>query len=369
MLKTPKPIVFESVEIFNEVAKSASQQTGKTSTPKSIDPINFPVWETPVNVKKLIYVPNHTMTDLDGNAIFAMDKGAFHPLQVGKAFYTKRCYNGVVNDAIGYDGSCPYCESLDENWELVNKSFAQLCKQRAVDPKDPADPLKEDRKSLMNNMVIKKGEVFVTFPIVEIETEPNTIKVKLTDGNISYKTYWYTARESTYIDKWLKPLSALETEDGDPVTHPGGRWLILDYTYESKSGEHDKMGSGKALQVTHKVMKEDFTKVAQMLDEETAEWTPLKATQTVISNFYLTLEDATEIVDEAMKDTREKLEMMRACEVAVAPINGTPVAPVTGSPEASLSNFGATAVTDGVPVVPQGIGASDVGAVPQVPVN
>ena len=148
---------------------------------------------------------------------------------------------------------------------------------------------------------------------------------------------WYSIREATYLEKWA---SQLETQD---LTHPAGNWLVLDFTYQSKSGKFDKMNSARALKVSVKEMSK-YVDWSKYYDEVTAEWTPQKATEIVIANHYLSLEDLTKVEEEAMKSTREKLDMFKVVSVGTGAIAGLP-AGGTVSPEALASNFGATPAT------------------------
>lgn len=351
-----KPLQFNA-ETFQKVAQAASAQTGKNSTPRSEDSVNFPVFETPINKKVLIYVPHHVYTDADGEEHMSMDKGAFHQVIIGKSFHTYRCVSGIQAEGI-YDGTCPLCESVPDCWDLYNLEYAEQAKQKGIDPNnDPDDLLKSVRQELTKKMSIKNAEVWYTFPIVVIECEEGKLKPKVDDeGKLIGTPMWYSIREATYKDKWGSPL---ETQD---LTHPAGSWLVLDFTYQSKSGKFDKMNSARALKVAVKDMPK-YADWAKYYDELTAEWTPQKASEMVIANHYLSLEDLGKVEEEAMKPTRKKLDMFKV--VSVGATAGLP-AGETMTPEALMSNFGATPAEQEtqVGVAPQDTVAQSSGQIP-----
>ena len=77
MLGKMKPKVF-TAEQLNAIKVEAVQQTVDVVVQKSADPEHFPVFDIPVNSKVLIYVPNHVLTDEEGNEELRMDKPLIH---------------------------------------------------------------------------------------------------------------------------------------------------------------------------------------------------------------------------------------------------------------------------------------------------
>lgn len=370
MIRNVKPRVF-SQEDFNQVAVASAGQTGKMSVPKSGDPVNYPVFEVPVNEKVLVYVPNITIDRGNGEEV-NWSKGAFHTIISGNSYLEKRCYQGIVHDGLGYDGSCPFCNCSQENWELVNLEFAELCKQKGVSPEDGADALKDDRTNLIRKMAIGRPNIVLTYPIVVIECEPGTLKPKVdAQGQLSWKMYWYSIKEATYQKKWGKTLASIETEDDIPVTHPAGRLFALDFTYESTTGEHNKRDSANALAVSHRTIKTDMKPWLEIWDKVAEEgWLPQNCSQTVISHYWLDLDTAKEIADDCMKPTRDRLNMFHAVQSGVAEnsqLNGA----TAGSAESIVGNFGGTEVNApaSAPQIPTGdvnLGAVAEGSAPQV---
>lgn len=325
----PKAVEFTSKEAFNRVSASSQTQTGQNRTPRSVDPVNYPVFETPVNKKILVYVPNHTeMTELGEQ--LRCDRGAFHSIKSGRSYLTIRCTNGVVEDSVGYDGSCPVCDSINECWDLYNYELKEQARMKGVSvDDDPNELLKQTKRDLASNMALKRAEVWLTFPIVVVETKEGKLEPKVNEkGLLDGKLQWYSIRESTYKDKWE---SAFDTMDKN---HPAGSWFILNFAYESPSGKHDKMNSARNLKVSYKPMT-GYEQWEKYWDDLSEDWDRFKASSTVIANFYLSLDDMRQAVNEAMAPTRTKIQMYQATEG----IPTVPVAGIPGNPQAALNAF------------------------------
>lgn len=352
MFKRPTPKKL-SAEQFAEIAEASSRQTGRQQRIRSYDP-DYPVFEIPVNEKLLIYIPNHTVTSADGTIDIRKDKFAAHSTQKGRSFSTIRCTSGIVAEELGLDGSCPFCEASAEIWDLYNKELAGVARAKGVSLDDPASKelLKEDVKNLLNKRAIRPAEIYYTFPIVVIDCEVDSNGKKTTtpkkdeNGRISGKPMWYTIRESTYADKWVKAFETVQTDDDIPPTHPAGQWAVLNFTYESKSGKHDKMGSAKALAVGFKRMSDGYTPWAQHFDEMTSGWTPAKAMETLVDNAIRDMTEQTEACDEVMKPVRDRLAM-----IELGNTNGVSVG--NASAEATLASFGGAVPVS--PAVPLGV--------------
>ena len=349
-LKRPTPKTL-SPDALKQIATASAQQTGQAVREKSYDP-NFPVFDIPVNQKLLVYIPNHTVTNADGTVGLRMDKFAAHPVIDGRSFDNIRCSQGIINDELGYDGTCPLCNGISENWELYNYEYPDIAKSKGVDPKSPEaqELLKQDRIDLIRKMTIQKAEVWYTFPIVVIDCEEKdgqltTTPKKSADGKISGKPMWYSIRERTYLDKWVAGYDSISTDDGEPITHPAGQWAILNFTYQPKSGNADKMGSARALKVTFKTMGDSFKAWAEYFDKQTEEWTPEKAMEVVALDVIRDMNEMNEVADTLLKPVRDKIGMFRIKNAGALPNNAgaTPNA-VGGTPENLLAGFGATPV-------------------------
>lgn len=310
-------------EQLNSLQKAVSVQSVSTTVEKSLDPVHFPVFEVPVNQKVFIYVPNHVITDEDGNEELRMDKPFIHSVKEGTNRFSKvRCIKNLPESA-GYSGNCPFCDAIDDGWALANEIIKEKCETQGLDPDDKAnDAVKNIRSAAYNSRPVTAPDQYYTFPIVVIETNPNNFKevVRDEEGKIKFKAMWYSISKAAYQKKWVKALENME-EDPD---HPGGHCFVLDYTYEPKSGEPNKRDSARELVVISKKMK-NFDDYATYFDKITEDWTPEKAMETVADNVFAEESDLQEEADKIMIPTRDKLALYRSLGVdgaAALPGNG-----------------------------------------------
>ena len=303
MLGKMKPKAF-TAEQLDAIKVEATTQTTDFTVQKSADPDNYPVFEIPVNAKVLIYVPNHTVINKEGIEELRMDKPLIHTVINGKRYQKIRCIRGL-SEATGYSGECPLCEGTSEPWALANEQIKEQCKIRGLDPNDStSESVKTVKREYYSKRVIKDPERIYTFPIVVIETDPNDIKKIILDENgvPVHKTYWYSISKTAYEKKWAKTLEGME----DEPTHPGGNFFILNYTYESKSGEYNKRDSARELQVVAKRIK-NFEGLAEQYDKETEGWDVAQAIKTIYDNMYYDEADIQAETDKILTSTREKI--------------------------------------------------------------
>lgn len=339
MLRRPKPKTLTAEET-QQIILASAQQTGSMTAPKSYDS-NYPVFEVPVNQKLLVYIPNHTVEGVDGVRSLRMDKFAAHPVIDGRSYADIRCTQGVVIPSLHLDGSCPLCEGISKCWDLFNKDFDSITTSRNLDKTSSDDTVKNLKKELLNKRVIREAQVWYTFPIVVIACEEKdgklTVNPKLTpDGKLQGTPMWYSIREQTFKDKWEGGYDSIIDDGDDGEITPAGRWAILNFTYQPKSGKPDKMGSAKNLKVTFKPM--DAAKYGsweKYFDELTAEWTPQKAQEVVVKDVLRDMEETQEVADSVLKPVNEKLAMYTLAE------QGTTAPQVTSSDAAgTLESFG-----------------------------
>lgn len=341
MLGKMKPKAF-TAEQLNAIKVEATTQTTDVTVQKSADPENFPVFEIPVNAKVLVYVPNHVVVNEDGYEELRMDKPLIHTVINGKRYQKIRCIRGL-SEATGYSGECPLCNGSDEPWALANEQIKEQCKARGLDPNDSTnESVKAVKREYYSKRVIKSPEQVYTFPIIVIETDPNDIKkVIFGENNIpSHKAYWYSISKSAYEKKWAKTLEGME----DEPSHPGGNFFILNYTYESKSGEYNKRDSARELQVVAKKLKNSEA-IAELFDKETEDWDVAKAIATIFDNMYFEEEDIEAETDKILASTREKIAIYESA---------------VNAPAASGFNLQSANVAG----LPQGSDDDDMGALP-----
>lgn len=337
MRPTPVKLSQEDRARFNEASR---RQTSSTKTPLTIDTEKYPMFDIPVNDKRLIYVPNltYSYTDEEGNEVtdMCMDKGAYHGVRYRGSFVRYRC-TGEISGIEGFDGTCPFDSAVAECWELYNLMYADAAAKKGIDPnsEEAKDALEDDRKKLLKEFAVGGKEIFYTFPIFVVECQQGTLNPMTNpDGSIKGRLEWYAIREKTFIDKWETIFQGFP----DNATHPAGKWFILDYTYQSTSGKHTKMKSASNLSVVYKAFGEDWKPIQQYIDQLAASWTPELAQDTIYYNMIYTPDALKPIVDEVMKPTRSKLQAYAAAD------NGnTEVVGAIGqdSPEAIMQNFGA----------------------------
>lgn len=326
------------------ITSGSAKQSGSITSPKTYDP-NYPVFEVPVNDKLLVYVPNHTVMDESGVKVLRADRFTSHSVRDGKAYLDVRCTGEVVSEALGWDGTCPLCNGMNECWDLYNKQYKELCESRGMEVGSPEaeTALKEDRKQLLDNMAIKNAEKWITFPIVIIDTEQGSTKLKLDAENRAVGTpVFYSVRVKTYEDTWGKAFDAIdEDEDGVAEHNPAGRFAILNFQYDAKGGQHNKRDSARNLKVafTEKANLKDY---AAEYDKLTEDWTPEKAQEVLVRNAVRSMDEQIAVADQLLKATRDKLDMLSLSAPAVAGVAGG----VQGSADAALANFGATPVAE-----------------------
>ena len=282
------------------------------SAPKSLDPKHFPVFETPINKKVLVYVPNHVVETSEGEELL-MDKPLIHTVQQGKRFSYYRCVQGIVlNDKDGnpiFDGTCPFCEGTDVPWDLANMNIKSKCQQMGLDPEDKENAqVKAIRSAEFSNRAVKEPNRNFTFPIVVINTvndDGRTI-AKDENGKPVLTPMWYSISESQYNKTWVKTFEGME----DEPSHPGGRFFTLSYVYDTKGKEANKRDSAQNLAVSARAIK-GSDKLKEALDSATTAWTPAKAQETVVKNLLYPLDALRETADSILEHPREMLSLLQ----------------------------------------------------------
>lgn len=346
MLKrpTPKQLPKEEVE---QILQTGQELTAQTGIVKTYDE-HFPVFDIPSGNKVLVYVPNHTVISPEGNTTLRCDRFLAHSCRHGKAYETVRCSNGTVSATLGLDGSCPLCNSVEKCWELYNSQYADLCRAKGIDPSTDdgykaAQPIRDELRS---KFAVSKSEMWLTFPIVVIDCEERDgigtgIPKKDSEGRISGKVFFYSIRESTYTDKWVKALDSLSVDT--IVTHPAGTWAILNYQVieNGKAVQNPKpRDAAKALAVSYKQMPAEYNVWAEYFDKLSAEWTPEKAMEVLVANQLRNMDEMNEANDMLMKKTNETLALMEVGANARLTGGVAPAGGVAMSAENALASFG-----------------------------
>lgn len=329
------------------IQQQLGAQTIERSAPKSTDPKHFPVFSIPAGQKILIYVPNHVVELEDGTHQLRMDMPILHPVQDGNRFRYFRCINNIVDEESGFHGSCPLCDGTSEPWDLARAIIDQKCKAQGLDPEDKENKdVKAIRTAAFGDRVLKEGDRYYTFPIVVFETDKDCKSFSTDEkGNVKYTIQWYNISEKKYLDTWAKAIAEMEDEPESPA----GYFFVLSYQYDTKGKQPNSRDAARALSV-HPKMKiatmKGIDKLKKTLDDKTAEWTPEKAAETVISNLLYTQEDLEAAVNDVLANTRSMLAMYQGLadsdsSPALAPAPAAAALPLSGKvaapTEASVS--------------------------------
>lgn len=326
MIRKPTPIKLS--EATREVISGQlNVQTTNTSTPKSADPVNYPVFEVMTGKKVLIYVPNHTVETDEGTEL-RMDKPLIHPLKDGKRFLSYRCVSGLrASDEKGnviYDGSCPLCEGTELPWDLANLVIEKKCRQIGAKPDDKENPqVKAIRSAEFSSRVIKEPNRYFTFPIVVIDTVNDDGKTIAKDenGKPIMTPKWYSISEAQYKKKWEPTLEGME----DEPTHPGGRFFVLNFIYDTKGKEPNKRDAAQNVTVISRNLK-GVENIVTYLDNVTKDWTPEKAQEMVIANQLFSIDDLAEVANNILEEPSEMFNLLKATDtsnVSSLPDSGT----------------------------------------------
>lgn len=345
MLKRPAPKQLPKEEV-DQILKTGQELTAQTGIVKTYDD-KFPVFDIPSGNKVLVYIPNHTVVTGEGVTALRSDRFLAHSCKDGKSFATVRCSSGTVVPSLGLDGSCPLCNSVDRCWELYNHQYSDMCRAKGIDPSTDdgykaAQPIRDE---LRNKFAVGKAEMWLTFPIVVIECEERDgvgtgVPKKDAEGRITGKPYFYSIRESTYLDKWVKSLDSLSVDT--IVTHPAGTWATLNYQVieNGKVVSNPKArDAAKALAVSYKQMPPEYNQWAEYFDGLTAEWTPEKAMEVLVANQLRSMEEMNEANDSLMRKTNDTLALIEVGATARLTGGATP-ADAGVSAESALANFG-----------------------------
>lgn len=316
-----KPISFSEEE--NKVLESMlNVQERMQGTPKSTDPVKYPVWSIPVGKACLVYVPNHTVLKADGTIALRMDAPLVHSVKKGAQYESYRCINGLVKEGV-LSGTCPLCVAVTETWDLANKIIKQKCALQGLNPddKDQKD-VKNIRSTEYGDRDIKDANKMYTFPIVQIETDDDECKKisKDENGNVKYKIFWYTISEQLYQEKW-----ELALENQEDATHPGGMFFKLDYRYTPGNGkQQEARDAARKLKVVIRTIKGSDS-LKKFFDEATKDWTPALAREVLYANMICAEKDLEALCDDYMIRTRQLLAVYDSAN------SGTAVANTSGA--------------------------------------
>lgn len=346
-----------SKEALADLSAQAQEQRFFTSTPKSEDPTNFPVF-TLGNEQYLIYVPNHTITNEDGTTELRQDKPFIHSIEVNGRFHKIRCTDGIESPELGLDGTCPICDGRSVVDEYARIEADRLLVSQGFEAGDNSDEARKLTRGIYDGRAIKRKSRNLTFPIVVFERtltknsagrDVYKINVDPETGEPIYKIMWYSISETLYSGSdsrrgiWKGELDKRSEElDMDFLT-PGGLWFTLEGRYvddPQKWSARDAATQFTVSMLTNgpKGIEAKYAKeLAKRLDKETEGWTPEVAIEMVIANHFLPVDAVRESTEEILQPLRDKIALHQANLGA-----GVQSAPAI---EATVPNAGQKALT------------------------
>lgn len=328
--------------LLQGLVDGASNQEKQQGGARSIDP-DFPVFKTPVNENILVYIPRVNMKIDENGETMRVLPALIHNWKVNKKFGASRCVSGLSGggyDTLGYDGSCPYCEAMNDVWELYNKKMAAEGAKRGVDPQnDPGDTLKPVRTIALNEMDLKGAEEYVTFPVVIIP-----MKAPMTPADD-----WATSARVEFV-VWTKKrydkhiIGGLSSMLVNPK-HPAGLFWLWKFTYDTEGKQATAMNSAK--NASYVIIQDAaalnmYAPMIPTLEAKAQPFTLLKAAEVITDNqFMLKSEMDTEVVKIVAKTT----QMLDALStVSTGQLGGGPQAQIQAGGVNPLGNFGGGAV-------------------------
>lgn len=239
-------------------AKTSIQAGGKR--PATRNP-QFPLWSLQMGKKFMVYFPStpvKTVIDADGNEkqdYVAYNYVAHQLSKDGKGGMSVRCVNGLGDSAVasvlGYSGTCPACEAMGKCWDVYKDRVDKGYKTKGITDTTSKEA-KDVRAAALELMPVKNSESYVTVPIV-IVCEGTTFPKNAEQFEL--KTYYYNMRESTWQEKFLKPL---ENNGAESIAQT---FWIFDYT----KGD-TKMAAGKDACYTYRANLFDGSKEVKAAD-------------------------------------------------------------------------------------------------------
>lgn len=319
----PKPRNFDLADL-EQVTKQTVVQEVSSSIQRSTDPENFPVFEILPGEKVLAYVPNHTVTDEEGEVALRMDAPFFHSLHPRENSWIKvRCTRNIQMDALGLDGSCPFCDIVSTSFDLANSEIAHNVANLPGNP-SPDDKENEQVKAIRSaafrGRPVDTPNRSYTFPIIIIDTQINEkgrpVPRLDKDKKVGYRKMWYTVSERMYAKTWANVFESADDESENLTL--GGNLFILSFGTEENGQKPSKRDAARDFRPILRSLPEGLKTYTEAWDKETADWTPAKAIQTVIDNQFPDMDWAQSTATELEQDMQHKISMMKDSAEAVA---------------------------------------------------
>lgn len=342
-LSSLKPVKL-SEEQSQMVTKAVEKQDLSKRAIKSLDEENFPLWETLVNDKALIYIPNFTTTNPETGKIELNIESAFiYNIHFSHRYMDVRSTQGLAGlEEMGISGSDPLEEAVQVNWELYNEKLAIKAAELGLDARSDDTTIKSYRRTLLDNFTVRPASEYYYFPIIHIETEKdengvhNPRAILQRDGKIVAKPYFYRISKNQFEKQFLPIIDTLE--EGQTL---GGQFYIFSYITGKKTEElsNPKRDSGLAFTPTLSPMSSFTEDKRKQLDALATDFTREKLREVIVSCLLLTDEQHAEIAKEAKLPVKAELETLSLMS-AGASLSSTVVTQTEATPEEVLGNFG-----------------------------
>lgn len=341
-----------NLQALAKLQTQANAQVVTTGPLNTLD-TSFPIFETPVNEDKLVYIPMTNTEVTENGTIMKLLTGHVHTCIDGRAYPKIRCINGLVDEEFGLDGTCPLCDAIVRAKQLRNIKFESECRAEGIDPQnDATGKSKEIYKRLCQEMPVGEPVETVAFPIVEIETEKGSLN-PVKDGKLTAK--WVVMTKDKYDKVITGALSAMIAKPSSPA----GMFWAFQFTYKADDGKHNKRDSGKNARYAPIVdpASVQLLEVLKAACEDAAkEFTIEKAFTTIVQFIPQSVEDTQKDADRIMRKTDDFLAVYNNSTAQQITAGATPAAiGTTASVQNALENFGNTPVGDiGVSASPNG---------------
>ena len=340
--------------INNAAAQEAASSASKVWSP------DFPLFQTPLNRKILVYIPK----DFEERKVELL----IHDTHKGKAFGQVRCINGLSDgfESLGYTGECPFCKATEDAWALYNLKLEQKAKELGIDRNnDPDDLLKGTRDNLLREMAVRNADKYICFPIVII---PSDAAGNLdTSGQTAIQACYVLWRKQRYMDKF-----SADTLDGRES--PAGTFQRWSFTYDTKGKQATAMDSARALSI--KILEKadilaQLNPYTETCEQVVAPFTNLQAIDNIKALNFYTYKDVEAEAEATIRTTRAILTAAQAMGGVEAPaVAAAPAAPqISTSAASAIANFGnvAAPAAPAAPVAPTAPEAPVIPAAPAAP--
>lgn len=276
---------------------------------RTTDP-RFPLFKTPVNENILVYIPRTNVIPSENGETMKMLEAHLHDYKSGKMYGQLRCINGLaggVFEQLGYDGACPLCEAMQDEWKLYNLKLEMEAKKLGVDPQnDPTNLLQTAKTRILSEMSLSNADEYVTFPIVII---PTSGKMQPTpDAKDKLQVVYVHWKKKRYNDSIESALDTLMENPG----HPAGLFWMWNFTYDTQGKQPNARDSAKNAKYTPITDGKAVAKLESLIEkceEVASEFTIVKAAEVIVANQFMYKEDLQVETDKKMVKTRQMIEL------------------------------------------------------------